>query len=198
MATRWDKIPTSDYDVKNIGRDLRAAGKALSPPENVKGAALDAIKAAGVRGGTRGLGAIGAGVAASQLGYDAGRELDEKTGIGKKIVDKSGLGDLAEKVAKPDEKVELSQSAKDRIAAGELDKKPAKPPSKKAASDESNSGPYSGPRDDIGKPKNLFNDMVKPKEFESKDLKKGGKVRSHSSKRGDGIAQRGHTKGRYL
>ena len=184
MATRWDKIPTSDYDVKNIGRDLRAAGKTLSPPENVKGAALDAIKAAGVRGGTRGLGAIGAGVAASQLGYDAGRELDEKTGIGKKIVDKSGLGDLAEKVAKPDEKIELSQSAKDRIAAGELDKKPAKPSPKKAASDESNSGP----RDDIGT----------PKEPTSKDLKKGGKVRSHSSKRGDGIAERGHTKGRYM
>ena len=181
MATRWDKIPTSDYDVKNIGRDLRAAGKALSPPENVKGAALDAIKAAGVRGGTRGLGAIGAGAAALQVGYDAGRELDEKTGIGKKIVDKSGLGDLAEKVAKPDEKVELSQSAKDRIAAGELDKKPAK----KVASDESNSGP----RDDIGKPKDLF---------EGENLKKGGKVRSHSSKRGDGIAQRGHTKGRYM
>ena len=185
MATRWDKIPTSDYDVKNIGRDLRAAGKALSPPENVKGAALDAIKAAGVRGGTRGLGAIGAGAAALQVGYDAGRDLDEKTGIGKAMVDKSGLGDLAEKVAKPDEKVELSQSAKDRITAGELDKKYSNKPLKRpVSSSESNSGP----RDDIGT----------PKEPTSEDLKKGGKVRSHSSKRGDGIAQRGHTKGRYL
>ena len=186
MATRWDKIPTSDYDVKNIGRDLRAAGKALSPPENVKGAALDAIKAAGVRGGTRGLGAIGAGVAALQLGADVGRELDEKTGIGKKIVDKSGLGDLAEKAAKPDEKVELSQSAKDRIAAGELDKKPAKPTPKKSASD--NTRARSSPDDDIGK----------GKEPDEPAMKRGGKVRSHSSKRGDGIAQRGHTKGRYM
>ena len=99
-----------------------------------------------------------------------------------------GISALIDKATTPSEKVELSQSAKDRIAAGELDKKPAKPPSKKAASDESNSGPYSGPRDDIGK----------PKKFESENLKKGGKVRSHSSKRGDGIAQRGHTKGRYM
>ena len=29
-------------------------------------------------------------------------------------------------------------------------------------------------------------------------MAKGGPVRSHSSKRGDGIAQRGHTKGRYM
>jgi hypothetical protein len=31
-----------------------------------------------------------------------------------------------------------------------------------------------------------------------KKMAKGGPVRSHSSKRGDGIAQRGHTKGRYM
>jgi len=183
MATRWDKIPTADYDVKNIGRDLRAAGKALSPPEGVKGAALDAIKAAGVRGGTRGLGAIGAGAEALKEGYNLGREIDEKTGIGKAMVDKSGLGNLAEKAAKPTEKVELSKESKDRIARGDLDKKPAKPAPRK-----SEDSYDSSPSDDIGK----------PKEPSSENMRRGGKVRSHASKRADGIASRGHTRGKYL
>jgi len=29
-------------------------------------------------------------------------------------------------------------------------------------------------------------------------MKRGGKVRSSASKRADGIAQKGHTKGRYM
>jgi len=46
----------------------------------------------------------------------------------------------------------------------------------------------SGPRDDIGK----------PKEPSSENMRRGGKVRSHASKRADGIASRGHTRGKYL
>ena len=96
-----------------------------------------------------------------------------------------GISALIDKATTPSEKVELSQESKDRIAAGELDKKYSNKPLKTpVSSSESNSGP----RDDIGT----------PKEPASENLKKGGKVRSHSSKRGDGIAQRGHTKGRYM
>ena len=97
-----------------------------------------------------------------------------------------GISALIDKATTPSEKVELSQESKDRIAAGELDKKPAKPTPKKSASD--NTRARSSPDDDIGK----------GKEPDEPAMKRGGKVRSHSSKRGDGIAQRGHTKGRYL
>ena len=188
MATRWDKVPTADYDVKNIGRDLRAAGKALVPPENVRGAALDAVKSAGVRGATRGLGAIGAGAEALREGYSLGRDIDEATGVGKAMVNKSGLGDLAEKAATPKDKVEFSKEYKERIAKGELDeKKPTpKPAPKKAAADTTRAG--SSPDDDIGK----------PKEPSSEAMRRGGKVRSHASKRADGIASKGHTRGKYL
>jgi len=62
-----------------------------------------------------------AGLAGAALegGYEAGRAIDEKTGLGKKIVEKSGLGDLAERVANSRDKVELSKEAKERIAKSE-------------------------------------------------------------------------------
>ena len=141
---------------------------------------------------------------AAGLAYDAGNEIgnaieratkDRPEGsIGKVTYETlrnthPGISALIDKATAPSEGVELSQDAKDRIAAGELDKKASSKPLKsKAASDSTRSG--SSPSDDIGT----------PKEPNEPAMKRGGKVnsRSSSSKRGDGIATKGHTKGRYI
>ena len=181
--SKWDYAPKADDDVVKSAKEDTA--KTVKDSSNLKGAAKQAVIDAAGRAVARNLARSTYAGKALQVGYDAGRDLDEKTGIGKAMVDKSGLGDIAARAATPEDRVELSQSAKDRIAAGELDKKYSNKPLKApVSSSESNSGP----RDDIGT----------PKEPTSENLKKGGKVRSHSSKRGDGIAQRGHTKGRYM
>jgi len=139
---------------------------------------------------------------AAGLAYDAGNEIgnaieratkDRPEGsIGKVTYETlrnthPGVSALIDKATAPSEKVELSKESKDRIARGDLESKPisgSMPGLKSKAASESNSGP----RDDVGK----------PKEPSSEDMRKGGKVRSHSSKRGDGIATKGHTKGRYI
>jgi hypothetical protein len=186
MATKWDNVPKLNDDVvKSTKEDLAKGQKGRNvDSSNVKGSARQNVIDAGRRADTRNLGRLAAAAGAAQLGWDAGREIDEKTGIGKAMVDKSGLGDLAAKMATSGDRVELSQDAKDRIAAGELDKKASSKPMKSRASSDS----YSGPRDDIGN----------PKEASEPSMKRGGKVRSPASKRGDGIATKGHTKGRYM
>jgi hypothetical protein len=140
---------------------------------------------------------------AAGLAYDAGNEIgnaieratkDRPEGsIGKVTYETlrnthPGVGALIDKATAPSDKVELSQSAKDRIAKGELDeKKPTpKPTPKKTSSSSDRSG--SSPDDDIGT----------PKEPNESAMKRGGKVRSHASKRADGCITKGHTKGRYM
>lgn len=169
-----------DSQIADLDRIKKGLDTSETRPQNraqVQNAAGKAI--------LRTLGRTGYASAALEGGYELGRDIDEATGVGKTMVDKSGLGNLAEKVATPKDKVELSQESKDRIARGDLDKKFAKP-SKISSSESTRAG--SSPDDDIGK----------PKEPSSEAMRRGGKVRSHASKRGDGIAQRGHTKGRYM
>ena len=105
-----------------------------------------------------------AGLAGNALGagFEAGRFIDEKTGAGKKIVEKSGIGDLVDKLVNKRDKVELSPSAKERLSEMEVDK--------------------------------FRNDS---EEETSKTYKRGGTVNSASS-RGDGIAQRGKTRGKMI
>ena len=183
-GTRWSKLPdASKYDLAEAGKDVRATAKSLNVPENLKGAAIDAVKKAGIRGASRLAGAAGEAASAAALGYAAGRGIDNMTDLGKDLVNKTAIGKKVDEVVNDRDKVELSQSAKDRIAAGELDKKtPAK------ASTSSSERYGSSPDNDVGT----------PKEPTSENLKKGGKVRSHASRRGDGIAVKGHTKGRYM
>jgi len=185
-GTRFSNFPDpTKYDIKELGKDVRAAGKAISPPEHIKGAALDAVKKAGVRGGAR-LGGVGAAAAgALGAGYLAGRGIDDMTGIGKKMVDESGLGDLAAKEAVSGDRVTLTKDAQERIEKGALDKKPVKrsvsrttikaEPASKSESD------YEG---DEG--------------YTSLNMKRGGVTRTPASKRADGCATKGFTKGRYL
>ena len=187
-GTRFSNFPDpTKYDIKELGKDVRAAGKAISPPEHIKGAALDAVKKAGVRGGAR-LGGVGAAAAgALGAGYLAGRGIDDMTGIGKKMVDKSGLGDLAEEMATPSEKAELSEESKARIARGDLNEKP------KARANKDSEGGGGNARSEA---KNRM--LMENREPKDEAMKRGGVTRSSSSKRGDGIATKGFTKGKYL
>jgi hypothetical protein len=187
-GTRWSNLPDpTKYDLKEVGKDVRAAGKALNPSDTVRGAALDAVKKAGVRGGTR-LGAAGVGAAAALgAGYLAGRGIDSMTGAGKKIVDESGLGDLAEEMANKRDKVELSEESKARISRGDLEEKP------KARANKDFEGGGGGTRSE---PKNRA--LMENREPKEEAMKRGGVTRTPASKRADGIATKGFTKGKYL
>ena len=187
-GTRFSNLPDpTKYDLKEAGKDVRAAGKAMNPPSHIKGGALDAVKRAGVRSGAR-LGSAGAAAAgALGVGYLAGRKLDEETGIGKKMVDESGLGDLAEEMATPSEKVELSEESKARIARGDLNEKP------KARAHKDSEGGGGSARSE---PKNRA--LMENREPKDEAMKRGGVTRTSSSKRADGIATKGFTRGKYL
>jgi hypothetical protein len=215
-GTRWSNLPDpTKYDLKEAGKDVRAAGKALNPPEHIRGSALDAVKRAGMRGGTR-LGAAGAGAAAALgTGYVVGRGIDNMTGVGKKIVDESGLGDMAEEMATPSDKVELSEESKARIARGDLNEKPK---AKASASKESEGG--GGGRTARSEAKDKM--LMENREPREEAMKRGGMTKkpqymsfsktgkpagmrnvtkmasggATASSRADGIAQRGKTRGK--
>ena len=109
------------------------------------------VKDAAGRAALRSMGRAGAISGAVQAGLELGTELENRTGIGKKFVDSSGLGDAVERAVKRShEGVKLSPEARERIMTGETE-----------------------------------------------GMKRGGKVAS-ASRRGDGIAQRGKTRGRML
>ena len=106
-------------------------------------------------------------------GKAAGRALDEEyPELGKKIVDKTVGPAIDKAVEMSRDKVELSKDAKRRLGEEE-----ETPKSRNRAVEEFS---------------RAFEDYRS-----GKGMKKGGKVSSASS-RGDGCAQRGKTKGRYL
>lgn len=100
----------------------------------------------------RSLGRASGIAGAVQAGHELGSEIEKRTGIGKKFVDESGLGDAVERAVKRrHEGVQLTPEARERVFSGETE-----------------------------------------------GMKRGGKVKPTASSRGDGIAQRGKTRGRYL
>jgi len=123
MATRWDNLPGLKDDV--VARDREDTAKAKKGREvdssKLSGGAKDAVREAGKRAENRKVGRRGAGVAAFEIGYGVGRAIDEKTGLGKNMVDKSGLGSAAEKAASRRDKVELSKDARARLDEEEVD-----------------------------------------------------------------------------
>jgi hypothetical protein len=123
MATRWDNLPGLKDDV--VARDREDTAKAKKGREvdssKLSGGAKDAVREAGKRAENRKVGRRGAGVAAFEIGYGVGRAIDEKTGLGKKMVDKSGLGSAAEKAANRRDRVELSKDARARLDEEEVD-----------------------------------------------------------------------------
>jgi hypothetical protein len=193
-------FPSLEEDVvRSTKKDAKTMGKGFSTNEspsqtesrrNAPQGNLSQRDAAG-RAILRMAGRAGLAGNALLAGYDTGRNIDEDTGIGKKFVDESGLGNLAAKFATPDEKVELTDESKSRIARGELDQKP-----KTKLNSDSDFG---------GGTRSKFENKILMENREPKEetLKRGGKVKHHAkvvkssaSKRGDGIAQRGHTRGR--
>ena len=190
MATRWDNLPGLRDDV--VARDREDTAKAKKGREvdssKLTGGAKEAVREAGKRAENRKVGRRGAGVAAFEIGYMAGREIDEKTGLGKKMVEKSGLGSAAEKAASRRDKVELSKSAKERLQDEEIDQIRRDTDAAEKARRE-----YSGRYEDGTR-------LPSDEDYKGDGMKRGGRVKKMASggmaasKRADGIATRGKTK----
>ena len=204
MATRWDNLPGLKDDV--VARDREDTAKAKKGREvdssKLSGGAKDAVREAGKRAENRKVGRRGAGVAAFEIGYGVGRAIDEKTGLGKNMVDKSGLGSAAEKAASRRDKVELSKDAKARLDEEEVDnyrrETEAEDKARKAYSgkDEEN---YKG--DGMKKGGMTAKFMSFSKKGRPAGMKPVTKMASGgmtASRRADGIATKGKTKGRFV
>ena len=183
-GTRWSGIPGGKDDVFQRIKEDAAKGKKGRDVDSSKltGGAKEAVREAGRRADTRNIGRGGAGQAALSAGYTLGRAIDEETGVGKKLVEGSGLGRAAEKAANRRDKVELSKSAKERLADMEVDETMREVDRDIKATKE-----YSG--------------KDKPSEYRGDDaFKRGGRVKKMASggmtasKRADGIATKGKTK----
>jgi len=185
MATRWDNLPGLRDDVVERAKEDYAKGKKGRNVDSSKltGGAREAVREAGRRAENRNVGRAGAGVAAFEAGYAVGRKLDEATGIGKKIVDKGGLGSIADKAASRRDKVELTKSAKERLQDEEIDQMRRDTDAEEKARRE-----YSGRREDGTR---LSDEEGMKRGGRVKKMAKGGMT---ASKRADGIATKGKTK----
>jgi hypothetical protein len=200
MATRWDNLPGLRDDV--VARDREDTAKAKKGREvdssKLSGGAKDAVREAGTRAENRKVGRRGAGMAALEAGYTVGRAIDEKTDLGKKMVEKSGMGRLAEKAVNARDKVELSQSAKDRLEDEEVDSAVREVMAREKA------GEFAPGRGDSEAMKRggsvktakymSFSKTGKPAGMKSVTKMASGGVTA--SRRGDGIAQKGKTRGK--
>ena len=178
--TKWDKLPSMTEDVVRRSReDLGAIRRGMGAgASKLSGTAQDVVKEAGARGLTRMAGRVAPAAAALEAGYTLGREIDERTGAGKKVVDESGLGRAAGRAALAGrEGAKLSAGAKQRMADMENDEALRSVDTERAAS-------KYGKGDEEG-------------------MKRGGKVKKYAaggsvsaSRRADGIAAKGKTRGR--
>jgi len=157
------------------------------------------VQEAGGRATVRSAGRAGLAGLAGEVGYGLGREIDERTGVGKEFVNKSGLGDAAEKLAAPKDRVKLSSEAEARIKAGELEEKVSPKLEKKVFAK-----PIRQAVDSISPEGKLRPGRNEDIDDETREraggYKDGGSVKKYASggyvKSADGIAQRGKTKGR--
>jgi hypothetical protein len=191
-----DKMPNFREDVvasqkADIDRIKRSMDTAETRPQNRK-----QVQEMGGRGISRTLGRAGAAGTALMGGYDLGRAIDEKTGIGKKMVDK-----VMGPAKVEGDRVELSEDSKKRIARGDLDKKEAKDKDKPKAKakERKEAYPESSIRETVTDIPNT------PENEDTPELRRGGKVKKYASggsvsasRRGDGCAQRGKTRGKMV
>lgn len=174
---REDVMASQDADTDRIKRGLDTSETKPQNRSQVQSAAGRAI--------TRSLGRAGLANLAAEAGYAAGRKLDEETGVGKKLIDRT-VGPSIDRAVASQDRVTLSPEAKARIAAGELEAKET--PTKPRMRMTENSSPE-------GKLRPGRNPEIDDETRESAGgYKKGGAV--SASRRADGIAQRGKTKGR--
>ena len=192
MATRWDNLPGLKDDVIERAKEDFAKGKKGRNVDSSKltGGAKEAVREAGKRADNRNVGRAGAGQVMFEIGYGVGRKIDEKTGLGKKIVDKSGLGSAAEKAASRRDKVELSKDAKARLDEEEVDNYRRETDANEKARRE-----YSGRYEDGTR-------LPSEENYKGDGMKRGGKVTKMASggmtasRRADGIATKGKTRGK--
>jgi hypothetical protein len=104
---REDVVASQRADTDRIRRGLNTAE---TRPQN-----RAQVQNAGARAVTRSGGRAGLAALAGEAGYAIGKKIDEETGAGKKLVEKSGLGSAAEKAANRRDKVELSEDSKNRL-----------------------------------------------------------------------------------
>lgn len=106
-SLRENYAESQQRDYERIRRGLEPTGR---------GAARESQREAAGRAITRTQARFGAMALSFSTGEEIGKAIDEKTGLGKEIVDKSGLAKAAEKIANFREKVTLTKEAKERIA----------------------------------------------------------------------------------
>jgi len=189
MATRWDNLPGLKDDVVERAKEDFAKGQKGRNVDSSKltGGAKDAVREAGKRADNRNVGRAGAGQVMFEIGYGVGRKIDEKTGLGKKMVDKSGLGSAAEKAANMRDKVELSKDAKARLDEEEVDNY-----RREIEAEDKARKAYSGKDEESYK-----GDSMK-RGGRVKKMASGGMTSSSASKRADGIATKGKTRGKMV
>jgi len=110
---REDVLESQNADAERIRRGLDTAETRPKNRKQVQEAGGRAITRTGGRTGLAGL--------AGEVGYGLGREIDERTGVGKKMVKGSEvLKSIADKMGDSD-RVKLSKDSKERIADMEND-----------------------------------------------------------------------------
>jgi hypothetical protein len=157
---REDVVASQRADTDRIRRGLDTSATRPQNRSQVQNAAGRAVTRTGGRAGLAAL--------AGEAGYALGKKIDEETGAGKKLVDKSGLGSATEKAVNRRNKVELSENSKNRLDDMDTDRVMREVDAERKA-------------------------RKYAEKDESSEYKKGGKV-SSASKRADGIAQRGKTR----
>ena len=164
-----DYTPNLKEDAgKSVKADAERIKKGIDPSTNESQRTKDAAGRATTRMASR----AGLAGTAYTAGEEIGKKLNEKfPELGKKIVDKSGVGPAIDKVVNMRDKVELSKSAKERLNEDE-DEKPSR-----------------GPRISENESTREMLDT-----FGKASMRKGGTVRSSASKRADGIATKGFTR----
>jgi len=176
---REDVMASQDADNERIKRGLDTSKTRPQNRSQVQNAAGRAITRTGGRAGLAAL--------AGEAGYALGRKVDVENGVGQKLIDKK-VGPSIDRAVASKDRVTLSPEAKARIEAGELEEKASVKPMKRTMDSASPEGKMRPGR----------NEEIDDETRKSAGgYKRGGKVNSASS-RGDGIAQRGKTKGKYL
>ena len=182
---REDVIASHSADFDRVERGLDTSKTRPQNRSQVQNAAGRAI--------TRTVGRAGLAGLAGEIMYALGRKLDEETGIGKKLIDKT-VGPSIDRVVASQDRVTLSPEAKARIEAGEQEEKEVVAKSRKRNTESES------PK---GKMRPGRNEEIDDETRENAGgFKRGGKVKKMNSggmtasRRADGIAQRGKTKGR--
>ena len=128
-ANRVLPSPREDID-KSQPKDFERIKKGLMPstkngrdlaPEGSDKLLRATQQEAGGRALLRSVSRAGAAQLAGELGYAAGREIDERTGLGKAAVNKSNVGRAVSDALSKSDRVELSKASKERLADIEND-----------------------------------------------------------------------------